>query len=372
MIALTVFGWSACMSSFAQSVLPNGSFEDGHDAPTGWHALAGGTIRTGQAHHGQRFLHGKSSRGAVLWESDRIGLRPQRDYRLEGWIRCAKGEARLSIELVDAAGRAAGRVETPPGKGNEWRYVAVEWNAANATAGRASFWVKGEADVDDVNLALVETSFMGNKGVESDERGRIPFWNEERNDSLLPGRRGGELKVEAEVKREGKTSARLTPTNDWFALASVNYPVAAWTDRLELSGWTRCGPSATAQILACWTDDAQNVLRVDASASVQGNEWQRIVLTPANPPSHAMAVRLVAVARSGPVWFDDFELLRLRPRELRARVFVNQIGYDRTGPKSVVVASNFFPPDGEMIDLEFVPVNRSSPGLLAILSPSDG
>src|SRR5437773_11923649 len=72
LIALTVFGWSACMSSLGQSVLPNGSFEDGHDAPTGWHALAGGTIRTGQAHHGQRFLHGKSSRGAVLWESDRL------------------------------------------------------------------------------------------------------------------------------------------------------------------------------------------------------------------------------------------------------------------------------------------------------------
>src|SRR5262249_29723211 len=151
-------------------------------------------------------------------------------------------------------------------------------------------------------------------------------------------------KPDFEVKREGKTSVRLTPTNDWCAVASVNYPVAAWTDRLELSGWARCGPSATAQILACWTDDSQNVLRVDASALAQSSGWQHIVFVPDAPPAHAMAVRLVAVARGGPVWFDDFDLLRLRPRQPRLQVFVNQVGYERTGPKSVVVASNFFPP----------------------------
>lgn len=361
----------ACGNVAAQSLLPNGSFEDGHDAPGGWHALTGGTIGIGQAHRGRRCLHGKSSRGEVVWSSEPIVLRPQRDYRFEGWIRCAKGEARLSVELVDEAGRAAGRAESPRVQSPGWRYVAVEWNAANAPAGRVSFWVNGEADLDDVSLALVETTYIGNKGVENDERGRIPFWSEERSDTLLPGRRGGELKPDADVKREGKTSARLTPTNDWSGVASVSYPVAPWTDRLELSCWTRCEPSATAQILACWTDDSQNVLRVDASPSVQANDWQRIVFAPESPPAKAMAVRLVAVARGGPVWFDDFELLRLRGRRPRVQVFVNQIGYDRAGPKSVVIASNFFPTNGHVVTLELVSQN-SKVGLAVPSQPERG
>ena len=43
------------------------------------------------------------------------------------------------------------------------------------------------------------------------------------------------------------------------------------------------------------------------------------------------------------VWFDDFDLVRLRPRQPLVRVFVNQVGYEQSGPKSAVVAANFFP-----------------------------
>jgi hypothetical protein len=112
-------------------------------------------------------------------------------------------------------------------------------------------------------------------------------------------------------------------------------------------------------MLACWTDDAQNVLRVDASRPVQGTDWQRIVFEPDGPPAQAMAVCLVAVARGGPVWFDDFELLRLRPGQPRAQVYVNQVGYDRAGPKSLVIASNFFPTNGDVVTMELVSVNTN-------------
>ena len=101
---------------------------------------------------------------------------------------------------------------------------------------------------------------------------------------LLPGRRAGKLSSDSEVKRTGKTSVRLVPDGDWFALASVNYPVPPWADRLELSGWARTEDSASAQILACWTDDAQQVLRVDASKAISGPEWMRVSLTPSSPP----------------------------------------------------------------------------------------
>ncbi len=72
----------------------------------------------------------------------------------------------------------------------------------------------------------------------------------------------------------------------------------------------------------------------------------RVSLTPALPPAGAANVRLVAVARGGPVWFDDFELLRLRPEQKRIQVFVNQVGYELAGPKTAVVAANFLPDSG--------------------------
>ncbi|MBI4664632.1 MAG: glycoside hydrolase family 9 protein [Verrucomicrobia bacterium] len=342
----------------AETTLVNGSFEEGKDAPTGWRALAGGKVRTTDARHGERCVTGESSRGAMTWMSDIVEFQPDREYRLEGWIRCSSGEARLRTQLMDGAGRIVASAETPRVRPSGWRYVAVEFNSQGAAAGRVVFWVHGKADLDAVNLGLVETSFMGNKGVETDERGRIPFWSEERTDMLLPGRRAGELKLDTAIKREGKGSVRLTPSGDWFAVASVNYPVAAWTERLELSGWARCAPSATARLLACWTDDGQNLLRVDTSTPGRATNWERLSVAPAAAPVNAAAVRLVAVALGGPVWFDEFELLRLRPREPRVEVFVNQIGYERTGPKSAVVASNFFPQDTDTIGFELIPASR--------------
>jgi hypothetical protein len=181
------------------------------------------------------------------------------------------------------------------------------------------FWVKGRADLDDAHVATVAASFLGNKNVEGDARGRIPFWNEEKEDTLLPGRRAGGYRFDAEFKHDHKivagetnaTSLQLNPTNDWYAISSLNYGLPTWTERLELSGWARCEETATALLLACWVDDMQKVLRVDASAPVHGKDWQRISLIPPAPPRRAATVRIVAVARGGKVWFDDFDLLRL-------------------------------------------------------------
>jgi hypothetical protein len=63
-------------------------------------------------------------------------------------------------------------------------------------------------------------------------------------------------------------------------------------------------------------------------------------------PINASYLRLVAAARGGRVWFDDANLVRLPPLQKRVRVFVNQVGYDQTGPKSAVIAANFYPSDG--------------------------
>lgn len=309
----------------------------------------------GDAHQGVRCVSGETKRRGVVWESDSAPISPQTDYRLEGWIRCPTGEGRLDLELTEANGKFLRRLSTPIiRRATNWQYAAVEWNAAAATSARVGFAVRGKADLDAVVLAPLAASFLGNKMVEGDDRGRIPLWGEEQNNELLPGRRAGKFVLDADVKRASKTSVRLMPEGDWFGLASVNYPVAPWTGRLELSGWVRTqvpppatpfvpSAEASAQLLACWTDDSQQVLRVDAGPTASGPEWQQMFLTPPLPPTNAMSVRLVAVARGGAVWFDDFELLRLPPQQRRVQVFVNQVGYELAGPKTAVVAANFLP-----------------------------
>jgi len=339
----------------AQPLLSNGSFEEG-DPPIGWRALAGGRLNRGDAHGGRCFVSGTdASRSSVVWVSDTMTVSPETDFRLKGWMRSRRGEGFLEVELRGADGIVAQRIATPTiRRAAGWRYTAVEFNSVRATSTRVLFRASGKADLDDVVLAPVATSFLGNKGVEGDDRGRIPLWGEEQNDALWAGRRAGKLSLDSELKRGGKTSVRLNADGDWFALASVNYPVAAWTDRVELSAWVRTEDAALAQLAACWTDDTQQVLRVDTGKPASGSQWVPISLIPPAPPAKAAAVRLVAVARGGTAWLDDFESVRLRPQGRRLRVFVNQVGYELAGPKSAVIAANFLPASGMALSVRLL------------------
>src|SRR4029079_16753761 len=78
---------------------------------------------------------------------------------------------------------------------------------------------------------------------------------------------------------------------------------------------------------------------------LRGDEWKKITLAPKSPPDGAYAVRLVALVRGGRAWFDDFDLLHLQPNAPLIRIFANQVGYELAGPKSAIVATNFFPTD---------------------------
>lgn len=358
-----VFAFFVCVpiqpenAAIGQSpLLPNGSFEEGQTVPTGWRLKGEGRWASGEAHHGKHWLTGSSESGATVWESDKVSIQPGAAYRLEGWLRVPTGEARIGADLLDEAGNVVERVETPAVQRlTSWRYVAVDWNAAKATAARVWFWTKGQAELDDVSLAAAAESFVANKSVDvGDQRGRIPFWGEERYDALLPGRRKGQFRLDSEVKHSGKSSMQLTATSDWYGFSSVAYPVPGWTDRMQISGWARCEPPATAQLLACWIDDAQKVLRIDNGPSIEGGEWKQITSLLSPPPPKAASVKLVAVAKRGSAWFDDFDILRLPSPQPAIRVLVDQIAYEKVGPKSAVIATNFFPRTGTAIKCEIV------------------
>ncbi|PYM14994.1 MAG: hypothetical protein DME18_05365, partial [Verrucomicrobia bacterium] len=338
----------------ASEALANGSFETGEAGPAGWRIREGGSWTAGATHGGEHYVSGRSKKDRLICESDNATLEPGADYRLEGWVRCSSGEARLGLDFLDPQGRVISQTAAPPVRAADgWQFTATEGNAAAATGARAWFRVRGQADLDDVDLAPVACSFMGNKGLEADDRGRIPYWSEEKDATLLQGRRAGEFRPDTETKRGGKSSALVISSGDWFAISSVNYPLAAWTERYELSVWTQCKGPATAQILTCWMDDLQRVVRVDSSSPVNDEHWQRLSLS-LIAPTNAASVRLVAAARRGQVWFDDGNLFRLAPRRHRVRIFVNQVGYQQAGPKSAVVASNFFPTDRSALTFQIM------------------
>ncbi|MSS70542.1 MAG: hypothetical protein EXS64_03535 [Candidatus Latescibacteria bacterium] len=356
--AALVAGVIWTQSGEAQMLLQNGSFEQGEGVPSGWKALEGGTWATGDAHRGKRHLRGETKKGRVVWESDPVSLQPETDYRVEGWVRCPSGEGRLGVDLLDARGQVIGQAEVPAVRdAAAWTYTAAEWGSGRATSARIRFWGKGRADLDDAGMAPTAMVIIGNPGLEgADAKGRIPYWSEEK-DSLLVGARAGASSPDTTVTHEGKASLKITATGDWFGVGSVNFPVGfsqGWADRVRLSAWVRTGPKGSAQLLACWTNDEQKVVHVDSTAQVRGQDWQRISIAREALPEGASTLRLVAVAHGGEVWFDGFEPLALRPQKRQVRIFVNQVGYEALGPKSAVVATNFFPTKGTGIDFQMV------------------
>jgi hypothetical protein len=180
------------------------------------------------------------------------------------------------------------------------------------------------------------------------------MWSEEKEETVAPGKRAGMHRSDPTVKRRELASLMVESTGAWYAISSVNYGLPAFTDKIELSGWARADAGATGQILAIWTDDMQKVVRIDAGPETHGDEWKRLQFKPGAPPQRAASVRLVALARGGRVWFDNFDHLHLRPQKPVLCVFANQVGYELAGPKSAVLATNFFPDDSTTLSVQLL------------------
>src|SRR5438046_7709506 len=84
----------------ASHLLSNGSFETGASAPEGWHLYRGASWASGAAHSGTRSSRGVSKSQELICQSDSVGLMPGHTYRLEGWVNCASGLARLGVDFL--------------------------------------------------------------------------------------------------------------------------------------------------------------------------------------------------------------------------------------------------------------------------------
>ena len=227
-----------------------------------------------------------------------------------------------------------------------WTYVAVETSEARAAAlAKVWFWVQGAADLDDVCVCPQSPLFLVNGDFEkpADRQGRIPFWSEEKA-SLAAGPRGGKALLDTEDRHRGKNSLRLSSTADWYAVSSLNYPIWSWSDRWQGRALVRCSATAVARLFLVWSDDnAANVVRVDEGPETSGENWNEVLTPVFEPPSGASVVRLALLVRKGEAWFDDVRLTTLPAKQRVVKALVNQVGYDLGGPKSAVIATNFFP-----------------------------
>ena len=183
------------------------------------------------------------------------------------------------------------------------------------------------------------------------------------------GAKRRKVRLPREIARE--LTAAIRPSNGvscpvcWWRAAPIGMPCRVSTTQCRDSpiGFSSLAGlaegAAVARILACWMDDEQKVLRVDAGAEIRGSDWPKITLTPDTPPprrSHGPP------GSAGAGWTGVVRRIRSAPSALasaRPRALVNQVGYELSGTKTAVVATNFFPTDGSTLNAQIVDAGGS-------------
>jgi len=343
----------------------DGTFEQGENGPVGWSRMDSvydGVVCDwveGASHRGTKAVRAASKKARPAWVSQTVPVDPGSPYVVDGWMACADGTAWLEARFIDARGETVGRrLSAPVGGISGWTYAAVEMPAggkrkyASVSGVQIAFWVKdGAAALDDaaVRPMFAPTVVNGDFEMPLDKKGRFPYWDEEKDDSLMPGSRAGAFALNNESPAQGAGCLALTATGDWYAFSPVRCAVWEWSDFVEVSAAVRCAPGAVARLLVVWTDAADNVVGTAAGKTVKGDQWQCARAGPCRPPAGAQGMRTVLVvlkkdgasAPESTAWFDSVAV-RVQDKPF-IRVTVNQVGYEMSGPKSAVVLTNFPP-----------------------------
>lgn len=338
----------------AQSILSNGSFEN---ASASW-ALAGEAAWSSDvARTGKHSLAVRTSKAARVAESALVAVPTEQSYRLTGYIRAAAGRARLGMDVLDGGGKVLESIATPWVKpSGDWQFTAVEHDLPSQ-AGSLRVWVEvqGRAYIDDLALAPMKANMIYNPTCDADHRGRVSMWIEEPAD-LREGRRAGAMKGDPNGGRNGAALLVEPASEAWFGARVIPAVLPTGVHDFRAKGWSR-SEGAEAEIRVVWLDKDERVLRADLVPAVgREGDWQRHDAIVTAPPQTTY-VTMAAVARGGKAWFDDFSLMPSAPAQRKepvVQVFVNQVGYERTGPKSAVVASNFFPKDAPTASIAVV------------------
>lgn len=344
---LLLFGLLTLPSSpaGAQSILPDGSFEG---TSASWTLSAGAAWSSEAVRTGKRALAARTSKAARVATTAPITVFTEQSYRLTGYIHAAAGRARLGMDVLDGARKILETAATPWVKpAGEWQFTAVERDLPSGAAS-VHVWVEaqGRAHIDDLALTPMKANMVYNPTFDADNRGRVSMWSDEPTD-FLEGKQAGAMKGDPNGGRNGAALLVEPASEAWFGARVVPAVVPAGIREFRARGWSR-SEGSEAEIRVVWLDKDERVLRADPVPAVgREDDWQRHDGIMTAPPKTTY-VTMTALARGGKAWFDDFSLMPLAPAQRKepvVQVFVNQVGYERTGPKSAVVASNFFPED---------------------------
>src|SRR5262245_20008794 len=92
-----------------------------------WRLSRNSLWETAESRSGQRFIRGSSSTKRLVAASEPFPISPRTSYRMEGWIRNAKGQARIGWDFLDDQERVLTSHQTPiVSAPRGWTYVAVE------------------------------------------------------------------------------------------------------------------------------------------------------------------------------------------------------------------------------------------------------
>ena len=331
------------------NLAPNPSFENGEDGPLGWLRGAGGTWAHRPARTGQ-FSIGATGARLPAWRTDVISIEPGQSYRLDGWIKCRSGKATIGADLLDAQENVIATARAPAvGPDAAWQFTALEADAPeNCTSARIWLTATAEAYLDDVVFAPMVRNLMFNPTFEADSKGTVPFWSDEPQNPPaggLDGTRQGSQRGDKAVGRTG-SSLLVEAQDGWFAARVVGMGLAEGVNAFRFDGWVRA-EGGEVFVWVAWLDAWDKVVRRDRLTSgAAENGWARYRADDLRPPTGATNARIVLAVRNGKAWFDDFWFSPQQPaRNTKpiVRVHVNQVGHEPDGPKSLVVATNFFP-----------------------------
>ena len=345
----------------AANIAPNPSFEEGVGAPSGWVRGAGGFRARGPARAG-RYSLGAVNRRPIAdkdaWRSEAIPLEREQSYRLDGWIKCRGGQAALGFDFLDADGRVVSSACAPlVSPDPDWQFTAVEADAPQGCAsGRIWLRAGGEAYLDDVVLAPMIRNLLFNPGFDVDSKGRVAFWPDE-SQAVLEGVRQGSQAGDATGGRTG-SSLMIDAPHGWFAARVVDMTLPEGVTTFRFSGWAR-RESGDVLVWVAWPDPWGKLSHLDpVKAGPTDNGWQRYEAGNLRAPPGATRARIIVAVRDGKARFDDFWFSAQQPalnRQPVVHVHVNQVGYELDGPKSLVVATNFFPANSNLGLVEFKP-----------------
>src|SRR2546423_8491845 len=126
-LVLLFFICSVRASGTSLNLVSNPSFEQGNLSPISWELLKGAEWRSGDARTGERSLAvtlKKSGRAAI---SDPIPIDSAQSYRVDGYVLCRTGRARVGFDVLDSTGHVidkAGSAWIRPDR--EWTFTADE------------------------------------------------------------------------------------------------------------------------------------------------------------------------------------------------------------------------------------------------------